>query len=117
MDCNKSSLVRVISILAPTRGATGGMALTGCFLEISILAPTRGATVAVTQMVNRPYYFNPRSHEGSDLLLHLLVPQTQNFNPRSHEGSDKTRLEKIIENPISILAPTRGATKAIGILG
>ena len=33
-----------ISILAPTRGATGGMALTGCFLEISILAPTRGAT-------------------------------------------------------------------------
>ena len=33
-------------------------------------------------------YFNPRSHEGSDPLLRILLRNAQNFNPRSHEGSD-----------------------------
>ena len=33
-------------------------------------------------------HFNPRSREGSDLLVTLLLPEEINFNPRSREGSD-----------------------------
>ena len=39
----------------------------------------------------RPY-FNPRSHEGSDLVYTGCSPILANFNPRSHEGSDWIRL-------------------------
>ena len=82
-----------------------------CFVIISILAPTRGATVfRMAQRVRCPY-FNPRSHEGSDAVKILMIPKiiisilaptrgaTSNaksgafalryFNPRSHEGSDR----------------------------
>ena len=33
-------------------------------------------------------YFNPRSHEGSDLQEVNYCGKYSNFNPRSHEGSD-----------------------------
>ena len=33
-------------------------------------------------------YFNPRSHEGSDLYSLLSFLLLLDFNPRSHEGSD-----------------------------
>ena len=79
-------------------------------------------------------YFNPRSHEGSDLVQnwHLTalwvfqstLPRgerrytaskpTDNllyFNPRSHEGSDDNGTEFLDQQAlISIHAPTRGAT-------
>ena len=56
------------------------------------------------------HYFNPRSHEGSDLQepeLHFLL---RDFNPRSHEGSDQDRRVHDLDGQISIHAPTRGAT-------
>ena len=55
---------------------------------ISIHAPTRGATQAVRQRQKRLCNFNPRSHEGSDQKRRTLSPTIQDFNPRSHEGSD-----------------------------
>ena len=78
-------------------------------------------------------YFNPRSHEGSDILKLSFAPcaaisihaptrgatikslkkicQLRNFNPRSHEGSDGLPGQRPDEsNVISIHAPTRGAT-------
>ena len=83
-------------------------------------------------------YFNPRSHEGSDpnenqdywantgfqsTLPRGERPQCKvigytvsNFNPRSHEGSDcHTHKERQFSVPISIHAPTRGATLQIVI--
>ena len=77
--------------------------------------------------------FNPRSHEGSDIIPGHSGHNRFNFNPRSHEGSDKTAAQRIsscskfqstlprgerhnCENvdiclqTISIHAPTRGAT-------
>ena len=79
------------------------------------------------------FYFNPRSHEGSDvdnfseqLLLFIISIHAptrgatlwcawnrhrfQYFNPRSHEGSDGNKHICAPEHDISIHAPTRGAT-------
>ena len=55
-----------ISIHAPTRGATD-INLSGIVAtEISIHAPTRGATSCADKHSACSFYFNPRSHEGSD---------------------------------------------------
>ena len=63
---------RAISIRAPTRGATlnGGSIDNPDF--ISIRAPTRGATVANMTGRSLDGNFNPRSHEGSDIIFLLL---------------------------------------------
>ena len=55
---------------------------------ISIHAPTKGATPVC--LIHRKVitYFNPRSHEGSDLKQGKQLKHIRNFNPRSHEGSD-----------------------------
>ena len=78
---------------------------------ISIHAPTRGATSRRFHPSKKRNYFNPRSHEGSDkaiscknkrkckISIHaptrgatdngrVLEAEYLNFNPRSHEGSD-----------------------------
>ena len=76
---------------------------------ISIHAPTRGATVCVVDTKKkllfqstlpreeRPlvcfcssdyWYFNPRSHERSDLQIFKTYLLITYFNPRSHERSD-----------------------------
>ncbi len=60
-----------ISIHAPTRGATCPPDLCSHLQGISIHAPTRGATsMSLTQICIRSY-FNPRSHEGSDVALNI----------------------------------------------
>ena len=56
---------------------------------ISIHAPTKGATRDIAAFDAYLRDFNPRSHEGSDLLFHLKSRILRNFNPRSHEGSDR----------------------------
>ena len=42
------------------------------FLIISIHAPTRGATDVSVLILNNEFYFNPRSHERSD-LTNLMI--------------------------------------------
>ena len=100
-----------ISIHAPTRGAT---LVTHCVLlhdiifqstlpreerqisyfqhslliHISIHAPTRGATLYFTRHLFVKLYFNPRSHERSDIRYADDIVAFGNFNPRSHERSD-----------------------------
>ncbi len=100
---------------------------------ISIHAPTRGATMRADRVSKTLLYFNPRSHERSDDLGRLLMslflnfnPRSHersdvkgfhfmlfilcNFNPRSHERSDTNTPPKYLFTTISIHAPTRGAT-------
>ena len=99
-----------ISIHAPTRGATVFYFSCIFFRYISIHAPTRGATNSVSLNLLSRFYFNPRSHKGSDsrafrtvfslFRFQSTLPQGErpcsalkcnlqhNFNPRSHKGSD-----------------------------
>ena len=102
----------LISIHAPTRGATRSRKNGSGQRRISIHAPTRGATLCAFPLPD-PYifqstlprgerlvsswdtlitsvHFNPRSHEGSDAELRNNPVHLRNFNPRSHEGSDNT---------------------------
>ena len=55
-----------ISIHAPTRGATKIDPKAMVLSVISIHAPTRGATQSCLTKTKPTFYFNPRSHEGSD---------------------------------------------------
>ena len=100
----------MISIHAPTRGATYKDIKSDYIVNISIHAPTRGATCYRVWCQRFSLYFNPRSHEGSDQMSvggYLIIG---NFNPRSHEGSDRVFFCQLPNLVISIHAPTRGAT-------
>ena len=70
----------------------------------------RGERLSICTLLRFLYYFNPRSHEGSDLFVNPIQSLLHYFNPRSHEGSDDYEAVEIIETYISIHAPTRGAT-------
>ena len=105
-----NNYIGFISIHAPTRGATVRFWETEFSLHISIHAPTRGATVFQNNWYSVSIfqstlprgerlnllllhnclflYFNPRSHEGSDLYSSISPGVASYFNPRSHEGSD-----------------------------
>ena len=108
--------VDYISIHAPTRGATAliaiGVALykfqstlprgerhfvlliTHTFIYISIHAPTRGATFSTENLVFRGFYFNPRSHEGSDgsqKVSNNLFCLFQSTLPRGERHSGQTK--------------------------
>ena len=78
----------MISIHAPTRGATEDMyGYHAILLFQSTLPRGERLLILIAQICNRN--FNPRSHEGSDLLVHMFL----------------------LELEISIHAPTRGATR------
>ena len=99
---------------------------------ISIHAPTRGATPCYRHTSVCCLYFNPRSHERSDVVerigreyvwISIHAPtrgatklikrnsdSSDNFNPRSHERSDIFFMGVYPKMYISIHAPTRGAT-------
>ena len=122
---------QVISIHAPTRGATFPDGRSGRISLISIHAPTRGATPmckSLTQTINISIHAPTRgaTKKGSGkttlMTFQSTLPQGERrivvfyfivshyFNPRSHKGSDS--FKKVV-NPctcISIHAPTRGAT-------
>ena len=62
--------------------------------------------------------FNPRSHEGSDHMQSKFLYAVCDFNPRSHEGSDRERLLDVLKVlVISIHAPTKGATASSSGIG
>ena len=101
---------KTISIHAPARGATKDLLRKVNLPEISIHAPARGATSSGHCRIICTTNFNPRSREGSDGKVMVMVwdsfgfqstlprgerPQwtdfflrSGNFNPRSREGSD-----------------------------
>ena len=58
---------------------------------ISIHAPTRGATQASNIILISSIHFNPRSHERSDRNRDKTHPDMLYFNPRSHERSDQVQ--------------------------
>ena len=77
-----------ISIHAPTWGATHLPRWILSPWTISIHAPTWGATPGVWGAHKFPENFNPRSHVGSDMTAYDTSHLVLDFNPRSHVGSD-----------------------------
>ena len=99
---------------------------------VSIHAPTRGATLCNPSYLAACCCFNPRTHTGCDLLgdnwrvldrvsIHAptrgatggvcdAIPIRRGFNPRTHTGCDIIRCQFFRLLGVSIHAPTRGAT-------
>ena len=101
----------MISIHAPTRGATDRGTSGFRNYEISIHAPTRGATVIIW---NRGLSYFISIHAPTRGATEVVIDgflQLRHFNPRSHEGSDGQNAKYSRPDfAISIHAPTRGAT-------
>ena len=101
-----------ISIHAPTRGATEskkGVDIMGC---ISIHAPTRGATPEAGSLPCPCQYFNPRSHKGSDCRFYLYHLAHHISIHAPTRGATKLLSTRVHLIEISIHAPTRGATRS-----
>ena len=81
-------------------------------LIISIHAPTRGATDMTGRFNETHVQFQSTLPREERLYSNGIVALFKDFNPRSHERSDKhvTRSDASIFF-ISIHAPTRGATQ------
>ena len=98
-----------ISIHAPTRGATSVTIQKAESKKISIHAPTRGAT-RISYVLIPSFIFQSTLPRGERPLINFNQLVDLDFNPRSHEGSDdiyRLNPQMLI---ISIHAPTRGAT-------
>ena len=69
-----------------------------------------GSDIIVCVRCRTLCYFNPRSREGSDKDCIIIQNTALNFNPRSREGSDEYHDFVQYRIYISIHAPARGAT-------
>ena len=81
-------------------------------LDISIHAPVKGATCRWTTLLCRLRDFNPRSREGSDLLI---VAEDSKDGISIHapvKGATSVRRGVAGHHLISIHAPVKGATRA-----
>ena len=102
---------------------------------VSIHAPTRGATSERHKGLKWLRSFNPRTHTGCDAICRSAAAYRKSFNPRTHTGCDSgvcsysrnavmfqsthphgVRLpptqDTLFSRFVSIHAPTRGATFA-----
>mgnify|MGYP004565091383 FL=1 len=102
--------VEFVSIHAPARGATARGLRQSRHEGVSIHAPARGATDA-TQGHSRQSSFNSRAREGRDSLPLRRPRSIGSFNSRAREGRDDAPLQRSLVDPVSIHAPTRGATR------
>ena len=100
-----------VSIHAPTRGATNGEDVKPLYVAFQS-TPPRGERLLILLAVFSLLCFNPRPHEGSDSLRKELRCKRSCFNPRPHEGSDLRLSPYDFYTPVSIHAPTRGATSS-----
>ncbi len=107
----------IISIHAPTRGATPAPDDGFMHIPISIHAPTRGATVLACACCMSILYFNPRSHERSDGNV-IRCSRSGNISIHAPtRGATVPDEYSSYEENISIHAPTRGATYVTPIKG
>ena len=101
-----------ISIHAPTRGATfKDCYRLLCWIFQSTLPRGERHRVKCKRTLRIP--FQSTLPRGERLLMFCLIVPLLNFNPRSHEGSDILPVPPPAAVSISIHAPTRGATTEI----
>ena len=135
----KSANLSVISIHAPTWGATlGGRWSRDCGLYFNPRTHV-GCDRIQGNALLRWKNFNPRTHVGCDLDSKIIVGNARNFNPRTHVGCDDitrstaaiilrfqsthprgvrhSESDKLRDSAlISIHAPTWGATRGTQLL-
>ena len=70
---------------------------------ISIHAPTRGATSCTAAPPPVLPHFNPRAHEGRDFISSWPRFTISYFNPRAHEGRDICDLENVNQDRKSVV--------------
>ena len=126
--------IKLVSIHAPTRGATRAKVV---FYFRTLFQSTHphGVRRGERNKVAKTLCFNPRTHTGCDEEFLLSLSSTERFNPRTHTGCDKCYVAKatrlVCFNPrthtgcddidfvisakklVSIHAPTRGATSDV----
>ena len=110
--CNRViHILFLVSIHAPTRGATYERVSDERFDAVSIHAPTRGATWYTVYWQSHHDVSIHAPTRGATRSTHPNLRCHHSFNPRSHEGSDgKRRAADTHLYDVSIHAPTRGAT-------
>ena len=99
----------LVSIHAPTGGATPACIDFIAEAEVSIHAPTGGATF-FSFFSFRPYTFQSTLPRGERLAGQWARLCPACFNPRSHGGSDAVEKYTGLARSVSIHAPTGGAT-------
>ena len=77
---------------------------------ISIHAPTRGATFQSVPFIDSKRFQSTLPREERQIHIQFFLSKTPYFNPRSHERSDSNNRWICGTLSISIHAPTRGAT-------
>ena len=105
----------MVSIHAPTRGATRDCTKLFNDFSVSIHAPTRGATCSCPLSTALCSCFNPRTHTGCDVprLKNISsISKFQSTHPHGVRLIGRYRRSKRLE--VSIHAPTRGATSVTG---
>jgi len=122
---------RIVSIHAPTRGATAKKQKKQTCFQFQSTPPRGGRPRNSSRISNtlsfnpRPHAggdkpvqnlrsawkcFNPRPHAGGDYLWGRATPPPTSFNPRPHAGGDEQAQRAGEAYVVSIHAPTRGAT-------
>ena len=88
-----------MQLFASLREGSDGHNQAGAAVKlISIHAPVKGATDFLCWTKSSHTNFNPRSREGSDQTVALVIGNYTNFNPRSREGSDTRFLLLMLKN-------------------
>ena len=87
-DCVIPSATSSISIHAPAKGATVFTRFFNSFKAISIHAPAKGATAFSIVSVSSFALFQSTLPRRERLLMSTKGQRQKNFNPRSREGSD-----------------------------
>ena len=105
-----------ISIHAPARGATRVHVHRNMVLDISIHAPARGATDKKESLTKKVAISIHAPARGATVQMVDSKTGVCDFNPRSREGSDVVLVNVDQRVAISIHAPARGATPVGGIL-
>ena len=109
--CSSTVRIPIVSIHAPTRGATVFHFTKITHVCVSIHAPTRGATSFITEYAAKVRFQFTHPRGVRHVLVFLNGFHTHCFNSRTHAGCDALIHDGIaVVRQVSIHAPTRGAT-------
>ena len=104
----------IVSIHAPTRGATYHYVRYSSFSDVSIHAPTRGATFAEFLFFFIAESFNPRTHTGCDSFYIDRIYELAEFQSTHPHGVRPPSGGLVcVTEFVSIHAPTRGTTQRL----
>ena len=78
---------------------------------VSIHAPTKGATGTYFFNTGATFGFQFTRPRRARQVSTLPLDKADCFNSRAHEGRDTTKAPQVAPAPVSIHAPTKGATK------